>query len=158
MAHYTYAKLTIAGDPVGGTHGTTEVSDISVEKGDHVEVLSFDTNWNRHFDPTTGKTTGAMNSSGFNLVLKLGPSTPLFLRGMDNNEIIEGSILFFGTHPETGDDVHEYTIDFTQGRLVSLSHSHGGGQGSVNINILANDLNWTWQEGAIEHAIVWKTR
>jgi type VI secretion system Hcp family effector len=120
MAENAHLTLKIAGAEAKGS--STQVTDGSIE------CYSVSFGVTNPIDWATGSASGRREYSAIAITKRTDKVSPLLMKALTGNQVVEGSIKFFRP-PHDGSDKSEpyYTIEFKFGRIESFQMSSGGG-------------------------------
>lgn len=123
-----------------------------------IEVLSYEQGVHTARDATSGMATGRRQYEPIKIVKRIDRSSPLLLKAMTQNQIVEGAFRFY--RPGPGGALQQfYTVEITQGRVASVKQTSPDVMSPESqrlpaleeVTFVFNSIRWTITEGGIQH-------
>ncbi len=150
-----------------GTDIKGESTQTSLGRADSIECLSYTQKVFTAREAGSGLATGRRQYEGIEITKRIDKSSPLLMKALCENQVIEGTFKFFRPNP-TGDGTTEqfYTVAVKKGRINSIKQHVPDSfiPASTNvppvetIQIVFHTINWTYTNGGITHEDTWDTQ
>lgn len=106
-----YMELSIDGETVeGGSTDEGREGDIIVLAVEHLVSSPSD---------ASGNPTGKIQHRSLKVTKRLDKSTPLLMQALVDNSTVEVTLKFYGPDPDSGGELHYYTIELTGAQITS---------------------------------------
>jgi type VI secretion system secreted protein Hcp len=137
-----------------------EPTRVSLGRENSIECVAFSHEVYPEQDRTTGLPTGRRKYEPIRIVKRIDKSSPLLMKALCNNEVIEGTFRFYRANPSgDGTTQQHYTIRVTGGRIVGartwcpnvLDPASSDRPELEEISFVFNTITWTYTNGGIEH-------
>jgi type VI secretion system secreted protein Hcp len=155
MAENVHLYLKANGQDIQG-----ESSQASLGRENSIECLYFEHAIQTPRQGGTGIATGRRQYDPIRIVKRIDKSSPLLVKALTQNQVIEGVFKFFRPSP-TGDGTTEqfYTVTIRQGRIASFAQTTPETFDPDNtavpeleeVSFVFNQISWTYTNGGITH-------
>lgn len=154
-------SLTLTGpgsDPIEGDHSET-----TLERENTIEVLSLTQPQRTAFERATGLATGRRFYEPITFTKRIDRASPKLRQALAQNQVVSGSFRWFRPNPVGGSTQHFFTIEFTNGRIVSvearlmntLDPALAGLPPLEEVKLVFNTITWTFEEPGIMFVDTW---
>jgi type VI secretion system secreted protein Hcp len=122
------AYMTIEGDIQGTIEGDVTLTG----RQNMIEVVSVGYNVSAPIDTSTGLPTGKRQHRPVRILKSVDKSSPKLFFALTSNENLNPVVIRFWRPNNSGQEVHFYTIELIDARVVSISPSHSSvGSGAI---------------------------
>lgn len=159
MAETVHLYLKANGTDIKG-----ESTQVSLERADSIECLSFESAVVTAREAGSGMATGRRRYEPVKITKRIDKATPLLYKALAENQVIEGVFKFFRPNP-TGDGTTEqfYTVEIQKGRISEMSSKSPDVINPVSTNnppteeisFVFHTITWTYTNGGITHQDTW---
>lgn len=159
MAETVHLKLKANGTDIKG-----DSSQKSLGREDSIECVHFEASIKTAREAGSGMATGRRQHEPITFRKRIDKSTPLLAKALCENQVVEGTFLFFRPNP-TGDGTTEqfYTIAIKKGRVSSqrqwlpdtITPASKLEPPLEEISIVFHTIMWTYTNGGITHEDTW---
>jgi type VI secretion system secreted protein Hcp len=136
----------------------------SLGRQDSIECVYYEQEVVTAREAGSGLATGRRQYPGIKIRKRIDKSSPLLMKALCENQVIESSFKFFRPNP-TGDGTTEqfYTVSFKQGRVNSIKQYVPDSFTPASTNLPAMEeitfvfhtINWTITNGGVTHEDSW---
>ena len=151
-----HLNLLIQGNKVDG-----DSTKASMDRADTIECHSFFYELSSPREMATGRLTGRRQHSPVTIVKPVDRSTPLLLKALCQNEVVNrADFRFFRPSPGgSGAEEHYYTVLLENGFVSEIrEEGHTGpesGQMMERVSFVFRDITWTYEIGGATHKDSW---
>jgi type VI secretion system secreted protein Hcp len=123
-----------------------------------IEVLSYEQGVHVARDTSSGMATGRRQYEPIKIVKRIDRSSPLLLKALTQNQVVEGSFRFY--RPGPGGTLQQfYTVEIAQGRVASVKQMSPDVMSPESqrlpaleeVTFVFNTIRWTFTDGGIQH-------
>ena len=162
MAETVHLFLKVSGKDVAGDSTQT-----SLGRENSIECLYYEQAVNTARDAASGTATGRRQYAPLLIRKRIDKSSPLLLKALCENQVIEGTFKFFRPNP-AGDGTTEqfYTVAIKQGRIASvkqvvpdtLTPATSTLPPLEDVTFVFNTIEWTFTDGGVTYQDTWSAR
>lgn len=162
MAMTVHLNLTGNGAKIDG-----DSSIETMDRADTIECLSFVDSVRTAREASSGMASGERTYEPVMFTKRIDRSSPLLARALCNNEVIEGTFLFFRPSP-AGDGTTEqfFTVKVAEGRIASITRespncidpASATAPPLETVGIVFGQIAWTYEPAGVEHEDRWSAR
>lgn len=148
MAENPHLSLKIGGAKADGE--STQYTD------GQIECQSFGFGISVPIDSATGAAAGRRQYSPITLVKRIDKASPLLMKALVTNQIIDGVFKFFRP-PADGKSAseHFYTIEIKHGRVESVAQNGGSDVPTETVAFGFRAITCTFVKGGVTHSDDW---
>ena len=160
MAETVHLYLKSNGEDIQG-----DSSQISLDREDSIECLTFEDSVRTAREPGSGIATGRRTYEPIRLVKRIDKSSPLLARSLTTNEECEGIFKFFRPMPSgDGTTEHFFTVEFGKGRIGSITRvspdtidpASATAPPTEEVTFLFENITWTFEPSGATHYDSWR--
>jgi type VI secretion system secreted protein Hcp len=160
MAETVHLYLKANGADVQG-----ESSQTSLGRENSIECVYIDNEVVTAREAGSARATGRRQHKPILFRKRIDKSSPLLLKALCNNEVIEGVFKFFRPNP-AGDGTTQqfYTIEIAEGRISgykvyspdSIEPASSTLPAMEEVSFVYHTITWTYEDGGISHTDNWR--
>ncbi|MFP2904926.1 type VI secretion system tube protein TssD [Pyxidicoccus sp. 3LFB2] len=147
-----------------GTDIKGEPTQVSLGRADSIECIYYEQSVKTAREAGSGLATGRRQYEGITIRKRIDKSTPLLMKALCENQVIEGTFKFFRPNP-TGDGTTEqfYTVGIKRGRIAgirqhvpdSFEPTSTNKPGLEEVHFVFHSIDWTITNGGVTHLDTW---
>ena len=160
MAETVHLYLKSNGEDVQG-----ESTQTSLGRENSIECVYLDNEVITAREAGSGRATGRRQHKPIMFRKRIDKSSPILLRSLCNNEVIQGVFKFFRPNPAgDGTTEHFFTVEFAEGRVSgykvfvpdSIEPASSIMPPMEEVSFVYHNITWTYEPGGVSHHDNWR--